>query len=40
VLAFNLTMTAWIGEWRLVTLGALIHGTVALGLVTFARQRA
>jgi putative membrane protein len=32
VLAFNLSVTVWIGEWALAVLGFLIHAVVAVGL--------
>jgi len=32
VLAFNLAVTAWIGEWRLVGVGAALHAALALAL--------
>ncbi len=32
VLAFNLLITVWIGEWALATLGLAIHAVVAVGL--------
>ena len=41
VLAFNLAVTAWIGEWRLVGVGAALHAALALALgqVHFALRR-
>ena len=32
VLAFNLAVTAWIGEWWLTVVGLALHGAVAIGL--------
>jgi uncharacterized membrane protein len=32
VIAFNLAMTGWIGEWRLFGVGFALHGAVALSL--------
>jgi putative membrane protein len=32
VLAFNLAVTAWIGEWWLTVVGLALHGAVTLGL--------
>jgi uncharacterized membrane protein len=29
VIAFNLAVTGWIGEWRLLAVGLAVHGTVA-----------
>jgi hypothetical protein len=38
VLGFNLAVTAWIGEWVLVTVGLVLHATVAV-LVLKVRRR-
>jgi putative membrane protein len=38
VLAFNLAVTAWIGEWLLVVVGVVVHAIAAAGLWTI-RQR-
>jgi putative membrane protein len=38
VLAFNLGVTAWIGEWTLVAVGATIHGAAA-GVLRSAANR-
>lgn len=32
VLGFNLAVTGWIGEWRLLALGVVLHVVLALGL--------
>jgi hypothetical protein len=32
VLGFNLAVTGWIGEWRLVAAGLALHATVALAV--------
>jgi putative membrane protein len=40
VLAFNLTMTAWIGEWMLVILGLALHVVLAVMCVRFMRAAA
>ena len=37
VLAFNLVMTAWIGEWALLTAGLVVHIVLAAGLVSARR---
>jgi uncharacterized membrane protein len=37
VLAFNLVMTAWIGEWALLTAGLIVHIVLAAGLVSARR---
>jgi len=34
VLGFNLVVTAWIGEWALAAVGALLHAAVAVALGT------
>ena len=38
VLAFNLAVTAWIGEWLLLLVGVALHAVTAVGLWTL-RQR-
>jgi putative membrane protein len=41
VLAFNLGVTAWIGEWALAAVGLALHATVGLGLAArWPRRRA
>jgi uncharacterized membrane protein len=40
ILAFNLAVTAWIGEWTLLGVGLSLHAVVALALAAVARQRA
>jgi putative membrane protein len=32
VVVFNLTVTAWIGEWRLAAVGGALHGVLAVSL--------
>ena len=32
VVAFNLSVTVWIGEWRLAALGSALHGVLAVSL--------
>ena len=38
VLGFNLAMTAWIGEWRLLALGAGLHAVLAFVLWTISQH--
>jgi uncharacterized membrane protein len=38
VLVFNLAITGWIGEWRLVAIGVALHAPMALAIVTIARR--
>ena len=38
VLAFNLAVTGWIGEWRLLAVGIVLHALMALAVVTVARR--
>jgi uncharacterized membrane protein len=38
VLAFNLAVTAWIGEWLLLLVGVAVHVVTAAGL-WIVRQR-
>ena len=38
VLAFNLAVTGWIGEWTLVAVGIALHAPMALAVVTVARR--
>ena len=38
VLAFNLVVTGWIGEWRLVAIGVALHALMALAIVAIARR--
>ena len=38
VLAFNLTMTAWIGEWALVGMGLTLHAATAVALRGLTRS--
>ena len=40
VLAFNLVMTAWIGEWMLAALGFALHVALAVACVRFTRAAA
>ena len=40
VLAFNLVMTAWIGEWMLAVLGFALHVALAVACVRFTRAAA
>ena len=40
VLFFNLSLTAWIGEWLLLTSGVTVHIVLALALLTFMYPRA
>jgi putative membrane protein len=40
VLAFNLAITAWIGEWLLLVVGIVLHLLVGLALVVVARPSA
>jgi uncharacterized membrane protein len=40
VLGFNLAVTAWIGEWQLLVVGALLHAVMAAVLVAIARRAA
>jgi putative membrane protein len=35
VLAFNLAVTAWIGEWRLLLVGVAVHAATLVGLWMF-----
>jgi putative membrane protein len=39
VLAFNLGVTAWIGEWLLAAMGFGLHAAVALGLLACGSRR-
>jgi uncharacterized membrane protein len=38
MLVFNLAVTAWIGEWRLLAVGLILHAAMACALVTMARR--
>jgi carotenoid biosynthesis protein len=38
VFAFNLAVTGWIGEWRLLTVGAGLHAAVAATLWTVSQR--
>ena len=38
VLAFNLAVTGWIGEWRLMASGAAVHAVLALALAAAVRR--
>jgi uncharacterized membrane protein len=38
VFVFNLAVTGWIGEWRLLVVGLALHAAMALALVTMARR--
>lgn len=38
VLIFNLSVTAWIGEWRLVGIGLILHVAAGLGLAYLYRR--
>jgi uncharacterized membrane protein len=38
VLAFNLLITLWIGEWRLAAIGAALHAAVGLGLAAWSQR--
>ncbi|HEU4369460.1 MAG TPA: carotenoid biosynthesis protein [Methylomirabilota bacterium] len=40
VLAFNLGVTAWIGEWLLLAVGAALHVTAAAGLLMILQRPA
>jgi len=40
VLAFNLGVTAWIGEWLLFAVGAAVHVTAAAGLLMIVQRPA
>jgi len=40
VLSFNLSVTAWIGEWRLFALGVAIHAATAVALWRVSRGAA
>jgi hypothetical protein len=40
VLAFNLAVTAWIGEWVLLGLGLLLHVVLAFALYAVRRRPA
>ena len=40
VLAFNLVMTAWIGEWSLLFAGLVLHGVVGVILFRLSRSNA
>jgi putative membrane protein len=39
VLAFNLIVTAWIGEWTLAAVGLALHAGIALGLAAQWQRR-
>ena len=39
VLAFNLAVTAWIGEWRLLAAGLAVHALLALTFGVIVRRR-
>ena len=38
VFVFNLAVTAWLGEWRLLAAGVALHALMALALVTMTRR--
>jgi putative membrane protein len=38
VLSFNLAVTAWIGEWRLLMVGGVLHAALLVVLVALARR--
>jgi putative membrane protein len=38
VLAFNLAVTAWIGEWTLVVIGVVLHAAMGVALAAVARR--
>jgi uncharacterized membrane protein len=40
VLAFNLAVTAWIGEWLLLAAGLSVHVSLGIALVTLSRSSA
>jgi uncharacterized membrane protein len=40
VLAFNVIITMWIGEWMLAAVGVALHTAVGLGLVAWRRREA
>ncbi|MGH7416874.1 MAG: hypothetical protein ACREKB_03755 [Candidatus Rokuibacteriota bacterium] len=40
MLAFNLGVTAWIGEWLLLAVGAAVHVTTAAGLLMIIQRPA
>ena len=38
VFVFNLAVTGWIGEWKLMAIGVAFHALMALAIVTLARR--
>jgi hypothetical protein len=40
VLAFNLAVTAWLGEWLLLLVGVALHAAAAAGLWVFCQRPA
>lgn len=38
VFVFNLAVTAWIGEWRLLAIGLILHAAMAGAVLTMARR--